>query len=153
MELFTNKKEKRLRKYFKENEILTKYQHIHNNLVCSLDGEVDFLESQKGKTAKNIVSIQKELSEVAELNENYQAKIEDFEKTIQKMDSQNHSVAEKTRYLQHLIEEMSEAIEKIKSNLNEENKAELFSSIYREFFIRRKLENILQSSAKIETNK
>lgn len=34
---------------------------------------------------------------------------------------------------------MSEAIEKIKSNLNEENKAELFGSIYREFFIRRKL--------------
>jgi uncharacterized spore protein YtfJ len=61
------------------------------------------------------------------------------------MDSQNHSVAEKTRYLQNLIEEMSKAIEKIKSNLNKENKAELFSSIYREFFIRRKLEKILQS--------
>ena len=48
---------------------------------------------------------------------------------------------------------MSEAIEKIKSNLNEESKAELFSSIYHEFFIRRKLENILQSSTKIDTNK
>lgn len=44
---------------------------IHKNLVSSLDDEVKFIDDQKYKTGKNIVSIQKELSEVAELNETY----------------------------------------------------------------------------------
>lgn len=65
LEVLTNKKEKRLRKYFKENDTLTKYQAIHNNLSSDLTNELKFLAEQKDQTGKSIVSIQKELSEVA----------------------------------------------------------------------------------------
>ena len=40
---------------------------------------------------------------MAELNETYEAKIEEFNKVIQKNNTQNYSSAEKTRYLQHVI--------------------------------------------------
>jgi hypothetical protein len=38
---------------------------IHNNLINSLNGEVQFLDDQKLKASKDIVSVQKELSAAA----------------------------------------------------------------------------------------
>jgi hypothetical protein len=40
LETLTHKKEKRLRKYFIENEILIKYQFIHDHLLKSSSREV-----------------------------------------------------------------------------------------------------------------
>jgi len=48
---------------------------------------------------------------------------------------------------------MSTAIEKIKVNLNDTNKASLFGSIYREFYVARDLEKIIQSSETVDPTK
>jgi phage antirepressor YoqD-like protein len=58
LEEVTHKKEKRLRKYFMENEILIKYQLIHDNLIKQEHRETDFIEHQHLKIKNSINELQ-----------------------------------------------------------------------------------------------
>ncbi len=61
--------------------------------MANLDHEVEFMQGQKDDTSKNIISVQKELSEVAELNETYEDKIEKLKKEIKKSGDKTYSNA------------------------------------------------------------
>jgi len=69
LENVTHKKEKRLRKYFIENEILIKYQLIHDNLLKQGNRETDFIEQQHRQIKNSINQLQLEILTVSEERE------------------------------------------------------------------------------------
>ena len=66
LESGTEKKEKRLRKYFIENEVLIKYQLVHSNLTKTTEREISFIEDGRMVLRKQINALQKEILMVSE---------------------------------------------------------------------------------------
>lgn len=75
LENVTHKKEKRLRKYFLQNEILIKYQLIHDNLTRQANKQMQFIDEQHTKLRQNIGQLQREILYVSEQREKHKKQL------------------------------------------------------------------------------
>ena len=84
-----------MRKYFIENEILIKYQLIHDNLIKQSNKETEFIEAQHQNLKKNINALQLEILSVSEQREVHAKQLERRRKELAALKELNKQLKQK----------------------------------------------------------
>lgn len=146
LESVTHKKERRLRKYFLENEMLIKYQLIHDNLTRQSGRETEVLEQQHTALRSKIGALQREILAVSEQRQAHCRDLEGSKRELFRAKHENQSIRQKREFLEMQVRQIEGRVALANSGRPaEESRNEEFIAIYEEYFQRRGLEAIVNS--------
>ena len=95
--------------------MLSKFKMIHEHMKSNTNKEVEFLEDQSKNVLSNIINVQKELSHVAQLNENSNKKIKTISQEIAVLKQSKKNRESRFRYINLLHKEIYLELEKLET--------------------------------------